>query len=125
MTAKYHAKAFLDSDEMPKAYAAADLLICRCGISTLAEGCVNGVPMIMVPLPTAYADHQTANARILEKHGAGIHAPEIDLTGTSLAAQVLKLMNDPVQLGNMSDWARQMGKAKAAQDVARLVVNLA
>jgi UDP-N-acetylglucosamine--N-acetylmuramyl-(pentapeptide) pyrophosphoryl-undecaprenol N-acetylglucosamine transferase len=124
-TAKYHARAFLASDEMPLAYAATDLLICRCGISTLAEGCANGVPMIMVPLPTAYADHQTANAEILEKHGAGIHAPEGSLTGTLLAKQVTQLMNDRTQLRNMSDMARQIGKPNAAREVARLAVSLA
>jgi UDP-N-acetylglucosamine--N-acetylmuramyl-(pentapeptide) pyrophosphoryl-undecaprenol N-acetylglucosamine transferase len=124
-TVNYKAIPFLENEEVPNAYAAADMLICRCGISTLAEACLSGVPMIMVPLPTAYADHQTANARVLEKHGAGIHTPEGSLTGPLLAEQITRLMNDQAQLRNMSDMASRLGRPNAALEVARLAIDLA
>src|SRR5207302_1774996 len=66
----------LTGREMAQSYRAANLVVCRCGIGTLSEVTVNGAPSIMVPLPTAYADHQTANARHIEKAGAGVLMPE-------------------------------------------------
>ena len=58
-------------ERMAAVYAAADLVVCRAGAMTVAELAVAGVPAVLVPLPGAPGDHQTANARVLERAGAG------------------------------------------------------
>ena len=63
------------------AYAAADLALARAGAMTHAELFAWGIPAILVPLPTAAADHQTLNARTLAAAGAAIHLPQSELTG--------------------------------------------
>ena len=57
-------------------YAAADVVVCRAGAMTVAELAVAGVPSILVPLPGAPGDHQTANARVLERAGAAVLLPD-------------------------------------------------
>ena len=61
---------------MADAYAAADLALTRAGAMTTAELSAWGLPMILVPLPTAAADHQTSNALALERAGALVHREE-------------------------------------------------
>ncbi len=122
---KYHVRAYLNAEEITTAYRAADLIICRCGISTLAEAAVNSLPMLMIPLPSAYADHQTANARVIEDSGAGIHLPEATLTAESLALQIGELRRDQARRLQMSAAARSISKPNAAVDVATLASELA
>lgn len=66
--ANYHAHEYLDA---PTAWAAADLAITRSGVGTLSEASFHGVPLVMVPLPTAAENHQLHNARAFEAAGAG------------------------------------------------------
>ena len=61
---------------MDGVYAAADLVVCRAGAMTVAELAVAGVPSVLVPLPGAPGDHQTANARVLERAGAAVLLPD-------------------------------------------------
>ena len=120
----YHARGYLSGDEVPMAYRAADLTICRCGISTLAEVTANGVPALMVPLPTAYADHQTANAREVEKAGGGILLPERSLTSEELASQVVRLAADSEARKRMGEAGAKLGRPHAAEEIARLAIAL-
>src|SRR6185295_19078596 len=62
------------------AYAVADFAITRAGAMTTAELCAWGIPMLLVPLPTASADHQTANAKALAEANAAIWIPQRDAT---------------------------------------------
>ena len=62
------------------AYAAADLALTRAGALTVAELCAWGIPSMLVPLPTAAADHQRANARALEAAGAAMVLEQATLT---------------------------------------------
>ncbi|NOY83102.1 MAG: UDP-N-acetylglucosamine--N-acetylmuramyl-(pentapeptide) pyrophosphoryl-undecaprenol N-acetylglucosamine transferase [Kiritimatiellaeota bacterium] len=62
--------------EMGQAYRAADLAVCRAGAGTVCELALFGVPSVLIPLPTAADDHQTANARILAKRGSAFLLPE-------------------------------------------------
>ena len=71
-------------DPMADAYAVADLVVSRAGMMTCAELCAWGLPSILVPLPTAAADHQTANARALEASGASEVLLQAELTPASL-----------------------------------------
>ena len=77
------------------AYAAADFALTRAGALTLAELCAWGIPGILVPLPTAAADHQTANARALVASGAARELPQRDLTVDRLDREVRSLLDDP------------------------------
>ncbi len=120
----YHPIAYLNTEQMPLAYRAADLLICRCGVSTLAEATVNGLPMLLVPLPTAYADHQTANAFAVESAGAGIHLPQASLTPESLADCVMELKDDSPRRNKMMVSSRALGRIDAGMQVASLANQL-
>lgn len=66
-------------EDMASAYGAADLVVCRAGASTLAELAAQRAPAVLVPYPHAAADHQDANARVLERAGAAVRLPEREL----------------------------------------------
>ena len=77
---------------MTAVYRAADLVVCRAGAMTVAELCAWGKASVLVPLPTAAADHQTYNARALADIGAAMLLPESELTPDSLAGVVLGVL---------------------------------
>ena len=95
--------AFLDAAQMPLAWRACDVVVCRGGVSTLTEALVNVRPAIIVPLPTAYADHQTRNARALADRGAALLRPESTLTAAELTAELLTLCDKTRTYEAMSD----------------------
>ena len=66
-------------EDMAAAYAAADVVVCRSGASTLAELAAQGKSAVLVPYPHAAADHQDANARVFERNGTALRIPETDL----------------------------------------------
>ncbi len=114
--------AFLDGDELPLALRAADLMVCRGGISTLAEAMVNGLPAIVVPLPTAYADHQTYNARAVERGGGAVHLAEHELSSEKLISLIKTLQDEPNRLAFISECAMDLGKPDAGEEVANIVI---
>jgi UDP-N-acetylglucosamine--N-acetylmuramyl-(pentapeptide) pyrophosphoryl-undecaprenol N-acetylglucosamine transferase len=101
------------------AYAAADLAITRAGAMTTAELCAWGIPMILVPLPTAAADHQTENARSLHAAGAAVHLPQSGLTALMLDAIVKNVLDNPSRLAALSDAASRRARPEAAATIAR------
>ncbi len=123
--AGYYPVAFLDAEQMPLALRAADLIVCRGGVSTLSETLANGLPALVVPLPTAYADHQTYNAKALESAGAGLLRPENSLSASNLIKDILALRADPARLGQMSEASRALGRPNAANEVAKCVLEMA
>lgn len=116
--------AFLDEQLMPLAYRAADVIVCRGGISTLAESLVNSLPLLIIPLPTAYADHQTYNAKALESGGAALHRAQKDLTAEILAQDLLDLRGSLEHCQQMSEAARRLSRPNAASDVVNHVLSL-
>lgn len=76
-------------DDTASAFAAADLLVCRAGASTVTEIAAVGAAAIFVPFPAAVDDHQTTNAKFLADAGAGWLMPQAGLTPERLA-QVLR-----------------------------------
>ena len=120
----YKPIAFLNEAEVPFALRAADVIVCRGGISTLSEAMVNGLPAIVVPLPTAYADHQTINARVLEAAGAALLRSENVLTATSLTANLLGLRDNVEQRAGMRQAMLTLGRPQAADLVALEVFKL-
>lgn len=111
-------------DDMPRAFADADLIVCRSGASTVAEITAAGKTAIFIPLPTAADDHQTRNAEALAKADAGVLMPQAQMTPEKLAAMIVGLFADPVNLRTMSENARQMSHADAAAKVAEIAVGL-
>ena len=108
-------------ERMPTVYAAADLVVCRAGAMTVAELAAAGVPGVLVPLPGAPGDHQTANARVLERVGACVLLPDGDCTPVGLAGIVEGLLADPGRLDAMGRAARSVGRPDAADAGARVV----
>ena len=96
----------------------AALVIARAGASTVAELAVVGRPAILVPLPSAIDDHQSANARALD--GAVVIA-QSDFTAERLAAELLALLADPALRGVNAWRAAACGRADAASRLADLV----
>ncbi len=109
---------------MADAYEAADLAITRAGAMTIAELCAWGVPSVLVPLPTAAADHQTRNARTLADAGAAIHLPQAELSAERLAAMAAALRANPGRAEAMRDAATRRGRPDAAARIAERVVTV-
>ena len=101
-----------------EAYATADLALVRGGMMGSSELCAWGVPTVIVPLPTAAQDHQTANARVLEAAGAAVHLPERDLSVESLTRVVGGLLADRSRLAAMAAAAAARGRPHAAAEIA-------
>ncbi len=111
-------------DEMDRALGVADLALSRAGAMGTSEFQAWGVPAILVPLPSAAADHQTENARALEAAGAAVLLPESRLTGSALADLLQRLGDTPQKLRAMADAARRRGQPDAATRLAKSLANL-
>lgn len=107
------------------AYAVADLAIARAGTMTLAELFAWRIPAILIPLPTAAADHQTLNARTLADAGAAVHLPQRELTGARLGAEVQSLLADRARLARLAAAAASRARPRAAEEIARRVIAIA
>jgi len=103
------------------AYAACDLALVRAGMMGTSELSAWGIPMILVPLPTAAADHQTSNALVIERAGAGVHLPQRELSAARLGAIVVELLGDAPRMATMAAAARARGRPNAARDIAERV----
>lgn len=110
-------------ERMDYAYAAADVVICRAGASTVSELQLIGKPVIFVPSPHVAEDHQTANARALEERDAAILIPDAEALERGIAVAV-ELLADSKRMEKMSRNMRAMGRPNAAQDVARIITEL-
>lgn len=109
-------------DDMPSVYAAADLILCRSGASSVAELAVAGVPAVLVPLPGAPGDHQTANAGALVDAGGAVMIADSELNGPALRSIVDSLRGDTARLEAMSSAAAGSARRDAAAAVADLVI---
>ncbi|HEX7077833.1 MAG TPA: undecaprenyldiphospho-muramoylpentapeptide beta-N-acetylglucosaminyltransferase [Candidatus Eisenbacteria bacterium] len=112
-------------EQIDKAYAVADLAICRAGAMTIAELTACGVPAILVPYPHATHDHQTLNARGLAERGAAEVIPDAELKGDDLAARVVKLLQDETRLRRMARNARAFSRTNAAERIVSSLEALA
>jgi UDP-N-acetylglucosamine--N-acetylmuramyl-(pentapeptide) pyrophosphoryl-undecaprenol N-acetylglucosamine transferase len=112
-------------DPMADGYAVADLVVSRAGMITVAELCAWGLPSLLVPLPTAAADHQTHNARVLAQAGAAALLPQSALTPSSLSDTVGSLLGDRTQRDAMAARALTRGRPEAAGDIVSKLLTLA
>jgi UDP-N-acetylglucosamine--N-acetylmuramyl-(pentapeptide) pyrophosphoryl-undecaprenol N-acetylglucosamine transferase len=107
-----------------KAYAAADLALVRAGAMTTAELFAWEIPAIVVPLPTAAADHQTHNARALQAAGAAVHLPQSELTVDRLDSAVRSLLSNPAAMARLAAGAAARARPDAAETIARRILTL-
>jgi UDP-N-acetylglucosamine--N-acetylmuramyl-(pentapeptide) pyrophosphoryl-undecaprenol N-acetylglucosamine transferase len=110
-------------DDMPSAYAQADLVICRSGAMTVSEIAACGVASCLIPFPYAIDDHQTANARFLSDADAAILLPQEDLTPQDLASMIQNLSRQDLQA--MAERAHALAKPHATQRVAEVCADCA
>jgi len=107
--------------DLPDRLAWSHLVVARAGASTIAELTAAGRPAILVPLPSATDDHQTANAREMARAGGARMIAQARFTPVELAKQMQKLGLDPDSLANAAMRARAIGKPNAARALADLV----
>ena len=106
---------------MDLVYAAADVMVGRAGASSVAELAVVGVPSVLIPLPGAPGDHQTANARRLEAVGAAVVIPDAECDAARLGAELDAILSDPERVAHMGRAAHRLARPAAAAAVAALV----
>jgi UDP-N-acetylglucosamine--N-acetylmuramyl-(pentapeptide) pyrophosphoryl-undecaprenol N-acetylglucosamine transferase len=112
-------------DPMADAYAVADLVVSRAGMITVAELCAWGLASILIPLPTAAADHQTHNARVLGEAGAAEVLLQRDLSGASLGDHIDALLADEPRRRRIAQAALARGRPHASDDIASKLLTLA
>ena len=111
-------------DDMHRCLAAADLVICRAGASSLCEFQVMGKPSILIPYPFATENHQYHNAKALADKGAAILIEEKDLTSAVLMQHIDTLLETPDKLINMGIAAKQMAVTDATERIVKVIENI-
>lgn len=111
-------------DDMPAALASADFALSRAGAMALAELCAWGIPSILVPLPTAAANHQEHNARALADAGAAHLLPEAELSPGHLWSELTALARDAALRAALAARALERGRPHAADDIAAALYSL-
>ena len=116
-----HHKVLGFCDQMPLAYAIADLVIARAGASSLTEIAMCGHPSILVPYPYAADDHQTRNAEVFATAGAAKLVQERDLDAAKLATMATGILRDLPSYKQMAKAARALAVPDAADRVCAAI----
>ena len=111
--------------EMAHAYALSDIAVVRAGALTLSELSVCGMPSILLPLPSATADHQTKNAETMVRAGAAIMIKQADLNTANLQETIIGLLDDADKLTKMGAQALSLGKPKATKKIVDKIFKVA
>jgi UDP-N-acetylglucosamine--N-acetylmuramyl-(pentapeptide) pyrophosphoryl-undecaprenol N-acetylglucosamine transferase len=117
-----YAKAGVDADvrafidDMARALADCDLVVCRAGAVTVSELCAAGVASILVPLVVSTTSHQRDNAQWMARCGAAIHLPQGEATPQRLAELLRSCTRE--SLLALATKARTLARPQAAQRVA-------
>ena len=104
-------------DDMPAAFAQADLIVCRSGAGAVAELAAAGKPSILIPYPYAADDHQMANARAMERAGAARVVPDKEFNGPRMLREIQACLENN-NLETMARAAREQAKPGAAARAA-------
>jgi UDP-N-acetylglucosamine--N-acetylmuramyl-(pentapeptide) pyrophosphoryl-undecaprenol N-acetylglucosamine transferase len=105
-------------EDMASMYRWADLAVCRAGAMTVSELACAQLPALLIPLPSAIDDHQTANAQWLVDAGAARLLPQATLTAEKLAAALRDLIENRIVLQAMSHAMKSLAKPESANVVA-------
>ena len=109
---------------MADAYAAADLIICRAGATSLAEITAAGKAAIIIPYPWAANDHQTKNAEVMDCAGAAVIINEHELTSQKLFGVIDNLLANRQKLRQMEEASAKLGNIKAAAKIVDACMEL-
>jgi UDP-N-acetylglucosamine--N-acetylmuramyl-(pentapeptide) pyrophosphoryl-undecaprenol N-acetylglucosamine transferase len=107
--------------DMPAAFAAADLIVCRSGAGTVSELAAAGRPSVLVPFPFAADDHQTRNAEAIARGGAAQLVRDAEMNGARLFEIVTGLARSSGALETMAAAARGFAKPGAALRAAQIL----
>lgn len=118
----YHPYPFFDEEKMKHAYKAADLVIGRAGSGTIFEIAAVGLASILVPLPSAAADHQAKNAYAYAQTGAALIIEEANLTTNFFLEKLKYLFSHPEKMEKMKDESLRFSKPLAAKTIARHIL---
>ncbi|MBU4479863.1 undecaprenyldiphospho-muramoylpentapeptide beta-N-acetylglucosaminyltransferase [Patescibacteria group bacterium] len=118
----YHPCSFLDEEKLKNAYKAADFAIARAGSGTIFEIAATAVPSILVPLPSAAANHQAKNAYTYAETGAAIVMEQDNLTPNFFLEKIRYLFARPSVLEKMKEEALRFSKPLAAKTAARNIL---
>jgi len=110
--------------DMPCVMAAADLILCRAGASTLSELSFMGKPVIIVPSPNVTDNHQEKNARVLERAGGAVVKLEGEFDAQSLYDEVLALLKDKARMDEMACCMKKLAVDDAVDRIASIVLDL-
>jgi len=110
--------------DVARRLANAHLVVARAGASTVAELAIAARPSLLIPLPSAIDDHQTANARVLSEPGAARLLPQAGLSAEMLAAEITGFLGVPARLQAAHEAARPLGQPGAVRELADLVLSL-
>lgn len=110
--------------DMPRVMAAADLIMCRAGASTISELSYMGKPVIMVPSPNVTNNHQEKNARVLEDAGGATVILEGEMDAASLLNEVKKLLCDNDRLDKMSGNMHALAVPQATDRITEIILEL-
>ena len=111
-------------DAMPKAYAVADMVVCRAGAMTLSELLVLGLPAILVPYPYATADHQMKNALDLKSKGAVEVIADSKVNTVEFFDLLITLINDNNKRENLMEKAKTLGNTNGAEAITEEIMKL-
>ncbi|KKQ22319.1 MAG: hypothetical protein A3G45_00635 [Candidatus Staskawiczbacteria bacterium RIFCSPLOWO2_12_FULL_37_15] len=118
----YHLVGFLDEEKLKHAYRATDFIISRSGASAIFEIAALGKPSILVPLPTAAADHQAKNAYAYAETGATLVIEQDNLTPNFFMENLQSLFLRKEAIEKMKERAIEFSKPLAAKAVAREIL---
>ena len=121
----FEAQAVEFIDDMPGAFARADLVISRSGASTVAELAAAGKPSVLIPFPFAADDHQAKNAAALAAAGAAQVVPDAEWSGERMVREIERLRSTPGALESMARAAQGAARPDAAKRAADVIEQVA
>ncbi len=110
--------------DMPLVCAAADLVICRAGASTIAELTAIAKPAILVPSPNVTANHQTKNAKVLSDYGGAVLLPESECSGQKLYGETAAILRDQTRRDEMIRALTRQSIPDAAEQIYQVLIRL-
>ncbi|MBI5599859.1 MAG: undecaprenyldiphospho-muramoylpentapeptide beta-N-acetylglucosaminyltransferase [Deltaproteobacteria bacterium] len=111
-------------DDMAKAYASSDLVVCRAGATSIAEITALGIPAILVPYPFSSDGHQALNAMALAGKGAAVMLNQDEMTGAALAGAIRRLFENPDEVKKMMSAAASLARPDASEAIVDDYVKL-
>ncbi len=118
----YHPVSFLDEKDLMNAYMASDLVVSRAGSSAIFEIAAAGKPSILIPLAEAAQNHQIKNAYKFAETEATVVIEEVAFKAHYFLTKIKYLFDDPEQLKNMSERAKEFSKPKAGNILAEYIL---